>query len=340
MEAYVCSKEPIVRQYDHGVQGTNALPPFGGVNFDGPNDAVVITPILGKPYGMVKSHGMNPILNRIDPYWGSIWATTEAMANYVAVGGNPDEAVLVNNYIWPFPDEEAMGSLDKSVDAVVDCMNALERPVVSGKDSLSSTYRGKDGRVIKIPPVLCISVFGRILDVEKTVTADIKEEGSSLYLVGALDKGMGGSTYYDINRLVGNEVPRVDLKTLPKVLRGIHQAIKSGEVLACHDVSEGGIIGAVAEMAFGGDCGVQINLDGGIQRPDMFLFNETAGVFVVEVKDEEAAQRLFGDLPLMALGRTSQNKEITVRVRGNNLFTVSTGKLKQAWQEPLRRIFP
>jgi phosphoribosylformylglycinamidine synthase len=335
----VCSKEPIVRQYDHGVQGTNALPPFGGVNFDGPNDAVVITPILGKPYGMVKSHGINPILNRIDPYWGSVWATTEAMANYVAVGGNPDEAVLVNNYIWPFPDEEAMGSLDKSVDAVVDCMNALERPVVSGKDSLSSTYRGKDGQVIKIPPVLCISVFGRIPDVEKTVTSDIKEEGSSLYLVGALDKGMGGSTYYDINRLVGNEVPKVDLKTLPKVLRGIHQAIKSGEVLACHDVSEGGIIGAVAEMTFGGNCGVQINLDGGIQRPDMFLFNETAGIFVVEVKDEETALRLFDDLPHIVLGRTSQNEEITVRVGGNNLFAVSIDELKQAWQEPLRRIF-
>ena len=155
----MCSKEPIVRQYDHGVQGTNALPPFGGENFDGPNDAVVLTPILGKPYGLVQSHGMNPILNRIDPYYGSIWATAEAMANYVAVGGDPDQAVLVNNYIWPFPDEESMGSLDRSVDAVVNCMDVLKRPVISGKDSLSSTYRGKDGQVIKIPPVLCVSVF-------------------------------------------------------------------------------------------------------------------------------------------------------------------------------------
>lgn len=335
----VASKEPIVRQYDHGVQGTNALPPFGGVNYDGPNDAVILTPILGKPYGIVVSHGMNPILNRIDPYWGSVWATVEAMANYVAVGGDPDQAVLVNNYIWPFPDEESMGSLDRSVDAVVDCMNALKRPVISGKDSLSSTFRGKDGQVIKIPPVLCMSVFGRIPNVEKTVTSDIKRSGSSLYLVGALNTGMGGSTYYDINGLVGNEVPKIDLDTLPQVLRGIHQAIKSGEVLACHDVSEGGMISTIAEMAFGGDCGVQLELDVRIKRPDMFLFNETAGTFIIEVEDEETAQRLFGDLPHMLLGKTTQDKTISVRVRENDLFVVPTDELKQVWQEPLRRIF-
>ncbi|MDP2585348.1 MAG: phosphoribosylformylglycinamidine synthase subunit PurL, partial [Candidatus Levybacteria bacterium] len=335
----VCSKEPIVRQYDHQVQGTNVLPPFSGVNHDGPNDAVVITPILGKAYGMVTSHGMNPILNRIDPYWGSVWATAEAMANYVAVGGNPDEAALINNYIWPFPDEEAMGSLDKSVDAVVDCMNALERPVVSGKDSLSSTYRGKNGEVIKIPPVLCMSVFGRIPDVRKTVTSDIKTMGSKLYLVGALDREMGGSTYYDINGLVGNEVPRVDLKILPKVLRGVHEAIKTGEVLACHDVSEGGVIGSISEMAFGGDCGVKLNLDSNLQRPDMFLFNETAGTFVVEVKDSETAEKLFGNLPHMELGETTQDKKIIVKTGEKELFTASTDELKQAWKQPMKAIF-
>lgn len=335
----VASKEPIVRQYDHGVQGTNALSPFGGENFDGPNDAIVITPILGKPYGMVKSHGMNPILNRIDPYWGSVWATAEAMANYVAVGGDPDQAVLVNNYIWPFPDEESMGSLDRSVDAVVDAMNALQRPVVSGKDSLSSTYRGKDGQIIKIPPVLCMSVFGRISDVEQTVTSDIKKNGSSLYLVGAMDTNMGGSTYYDVNGLVGSEVPKVDLGILHQVLRGVHQSIKSGEVLACHDVSEGGVVSAVAEMAFGGDCGVQLELDERMKRPDMFLFNETAGIFIVEVQDEETAKRLFGSLPNMALGRTTQEKQFNVKVGDQDLFAVSTDELKHAWQEPLRRIF-
>lgn len=334
----VCSKEPIVRQYDHGVQGTNALPPFGGKNFDGPNDAVIITPILGKPYGMVVSHGMNPILNKIDPYWGSVWATAEAMANYVAVGGDPKLALLINNYIWPFPDEEAMGSLDKSVDAVVDCMDALQRPVISGKDSLSSTYRGKDGTVIKIPPVLCMSVFGKIPDVEKTVSSDIKNVGSTLYLVGKMDPNMGGSTYYDINGLVGNEVPKVDLKTLPKVLNGMHEAIKSGEVLACHDVSEGGVIGAISEMCFGGDCGVILNLEAS-ESLDRFLFNETAGCFVVEVRNEEGADDLFKGIPHMTLGKTQTKKTIEVLADGLEVFSVQADELKHSWQEPVRKIF-
>ena len=334
----VSSKEPIVRQYDHGVQGTNALPPFSGEKLDGPNDAVVITPILGKPYGMIVSHGVNPILNKIDPYWGSVWATAEAMANYVAVGGDPDQSALIENYIWPFPDEQEMGSLDKSVDAVVDCMNILERPVISGKDSLSSTYRGKN-EVIKIPPVLCMSVFGRIPDVEKTVTSDFKKADSTIVLVGKLDtKNMGGSTYYDINGLVGNEIPKVDLKGLPKVLRGVHQAIKSGGVLACHDVSEGGVIGAVSEMAFGGDCGVVLNLEAS-KSFDKSLFNETAGCFVVEVENGAKAEELFEGIPHMTIGKTQSKKSIEVLADGLDVFQVSTDELKQAWQEPVRRIF-
>lgn len=333
----VCSKEPIVRQYDHGVQGTNALPPFGGEKFDGPNDAVVMTPILGKKYGMVVSHGMNPILNRIDPYEGSKWAVAEAMANYVAVGGDPDKAAWINNYIWPFPDKRAMGSLDKSVDAVVDCMNAFERPVVSGKDSLSSTYRGKNGEVIEIPPVLCMSVFGKIPDVEKTVTSDIKKPGSTLVLVGKLSEAMGGSTYYDVNGLVGNEVPKVDLERGPIIMRTVYQAVKSGDVLACHDVSEGGVVTTVSEMCFGGDCGADLSLGKG--RADKLLFNETAGCFVVEVENEETAERLFKNVPHQCLGKTGEEKILSVKQGGNYLFDASVDELKFAWQEPLRRIF-
>jgi phosphoribosylformylglycinamidine synthase subunit PurSL len=342
----VCSKEPIVRQYDHTVQGTNALTPFSGKNYDGPNDAAVITPMLGKSYGMVVSHGLNPILNRIDPYWGSIWATAEAMSNYVAVGGNPDESAWIENYIWPFPDEQEMGSLDKAVDAVVDCMDALKRPVISGKDSLSSTYRGKDGEVIKIPPVLCMSVFGKIPDVKKTVTSDIKRKKhfisskSSLFLVGKLDEGMAGSTYYDINGIVGNEVPKVDLNQLPKTLRAVHDAIGTGKVLACHDVSEGGVIGAVSEMTFGGDCGAKLNLDEKFaDHPDRLLFNETAGTFIVEVENDKIAKKLFKGVPITKIGETSKDKSINVRVGRKTLFSVQTDELKQAWQGPIKKIF-
>lgn len=328
----VCSKEPIVRLYDHSVQGTNALPPFVGVHNDGPTDAVIVTPILGKKYGVVQSHGMNPILNRIDPYWGSVWAFTESMANLVAVGGDPSEVSVINNFIWPYPDTESMGSIDMCVDAVCDCMDAFKAPVISGKDSLSSTYHGADGLVIKIPPVLCISTFGRIKNVEKTVSSDFKKTNTNIYLVGKLDNHLGGSTYYDINNLLGSEIPKIDLKSIPKTFKQLYKAIKSGKILACHDVSEGGIISAIAEMCFGGDCGVKLDIKNKINA-DEFLFNETAGMFVVETNDVS----ILKNLPYQKLGKTQKEKIIDAKYNGKKLFSASVIDLKKAWQEPLQK---
>lgn len=341
----VCSKEPIVRQYDHGVQGGNIVSPFGGVNEDGPNDALVIRPILDKPYGLVQSHGMNPILNRLDPYEGTVWAITEAAANYVSAGGNLDEAAAVGNYIWPFPDEEAMGSLDLSVNAAVDMMRLLKLPVISGKDSLSSTYRGKDGQVIKIPPVYTMSIFGRIPDVEKTMTTDIKKPGSRLYLVGQPSTGMGGSAYYDIAGGSSNTIPFIDKSRLPATLKSVSRAIASGQVLACHDISEGGLITAVTEMCIGGNCGASIRaphdrsrlLD---QTPDGALFNETAGCFVVEVPAGTDPEQLFSGSHCTYLGNTREERSLSVTgLRSKKLFEVSIDELKDAWQAPMKEIF-
>jgi phosphoribosylformylglycinamidine synthase II len=336
----VSSKEPIVRQYDHGVQGGNVVSPFGGVNQDGPNDALVIRPLLDKPYGVVQSHGMNPILNRFDPYEGTVWAIAEAAANYVSAGGNIDEAAAVGNYIWPFPDEEAMGSLDRSVDAAVDMMHRLKLPVISGKDSLSSTYRGKDGQVINIPPVYTMSIFGRIPDVEKTMTSDIKKPGSTLVLVGNLSDGMAGSAYYDVAHGSSNNIPVVDRRVLPEVLDSVHQSIVGGDVLACHDVSEGGVISAISEMCFGGNVGAELVIPDAITSPlDGFLFNETAGTFVIEVENEEVAQQLFGNVPYKTLGKTTVAKNLELRKQDHVVFRVNTDELKDAWQAPMKGIF-
>lgn len=343
----VASKEPIVRQYDHGVQGGNVVSPFGGADQEGPNDALVVKPVLNKPYGVVQAHGMNPILNRIDPYEGSKWAVAEAMANYVATGGDPDEAVLINNYIWPFPDEKEMGSLDRSVDAVVDMMDALGVPVISGKDSLSSTYRGKDGEVIKIPPVLAMSVFGRIPDVEKTVTTDLKEAGNVLAVVGKGSTSMGGSVYFDVTDGSSGELPIIDPEYLKTTLNTMQSAIASGSVLSCHDVSEGGIAVAVAEMCFGGNLGADLTYNHSTidEDAEAFLFAETAGTFVVEVSSDANLPALFGESGFRVIGRTTEQKDL--RVQSNSffaeanklLFKAAVDELKQAWQKPMRELF-
>lgn len=338
----VCSKEPIVKMYDHNVQGTNALHPFSGTGLDAPNDGVIMRPILEKTYGLVISHGLNPALVKIDPYNGSIWAICEAVANFVSVGGDVKNAALIDNFIWPFPDEESLADLDKAVDACVFMSNLLGMPFISGKDSLSSTYRYPDGKVLKIPPVLLISVFGKIADINKSASSDFKKVGSTIVLVGKPDlKHLGGSTYFDVTGSLG-KLPQIDIKNLKKVFSRVTTGIRNGQVLSAHDVSEGGLATSLAEMCFGAGFGAEINLRLGeslTSRSDYILFNETAGAFLVEVENEKTARKLFKNVPYFILGKTIANNHISVNQGSKNLCQASLLKLKQSWQKPMKEIF-
>jgi phosphoribosylformylglycinamidine synthase len=338
----VSSKEPIVRMYDHNVQGTTALHPFSGVGFDGPNDGVAVKPILSKPYGVITAHGLNPVLNNIDPYWGSIWALAEAVSNYVSVGGDLKDAALIDNFIWPFPDEESLADLDKSVDACVGFANLLKMPFVSGKDSLSSTYRYPNGKVLKIPPVLLISVFGKIPDVTKTMSSDFKSTSSTIVLVGQCDfKNLAGTIYYDVTKSQASKVPQVDLNVLPNVLSKITSTIKSGKMLSIHDISEGGIIAALSEMCFGGDCGAVVDVKSidKNSREDFILFSETPGTFLVEVENENVAKQLFSKIPHKIIGKAQKKKIINIKSGKKTIVSLSVEKLKKVWKKPMKEVF-
>jgi phosphoribosylformylglycinamidine synthase len=306
---------------------------------------VVQTPLLGKPYGLVIAHGLNPVLNTLDPYWGSVWAAAEAVSNLTCVGGDYRESGLIDNFIWPVPDESSLADLDRAVDACVDVADALRRPFISGKDSLSSTYRFPDGTVLKIPPVLCVSVFGRIADVALTTTSALKSPGGRLYLVGARDlAGMGGSAYHATRGLSGGMPPQVDLGTLPRTLDAVGGAIRSGAVRACHDVSEGGLLACLAEMAFGGGLGAEVDLHaaspgGRAARLDQVAFNETAGVFVVELAGDTDAAETFGDVPHAEIGRVLPEPELRATASDLPLFGAPLGELQAAWEAPFRTVF-
>jgi phosphoribosylformylglycinamidine synthase len=335
----VCSKEPIVRVYDHGVQGSSVLPPFTGIFQDGPNDATIISPLLDKPYGAIISHGLNPVLNKIHPYHGSLWAAVEAVSNAVAAGANPEDLTLIDNFIWPFPDEESLGALDMSVDACVDFVKVTGMPFISGKDSLSSTYRGKDGTVLKIPPVLCVSVFGRIADVQKTVSSDFKYIGSQIVLLGERRiSEMAGSVYYDLAGYTGSNLPKINLEKVNKVFHVLNRAISGGAVPACHDISEGGLAAALAEMCFGGNVGAEISIPAG-ENPEYFLYNETAGCFMVEIPAGMDAAELFAGIPYYVIGKTVEKLSVEILYEGRELFDVSLSSLKAAWQQPMKGVF-
>ncbi len=336
----VCSKEPIVRLYDHGVQGTSNLPPFTGVDSDAPNNSSVVTPFLDKHIGAVVGHGLNPVLNKIDPYWGSVWAATEALSNVVAVGADYRKLGLIDNFIWPFPDEDSLGALDMSLDACIAVSDTFKIPFVSGKDSLSSTYRYPDETVLKIPPVLCVSAFGPIEDARKTVSSDFKSHDSVLALIGKLDVGALGGSIFVETKAYGGRLPKVDLEGLPALFQALHAGITSGDILACHDISEGGMAATLAEMSFGGGVGVDISLDSfGDVHPEEVLFSETAGCFIVELASESVAAKHFAGVPCAIIGTTTKDQSISVSQGGKNIFSVASQHLKSAWQQPMKEIF-
>jgi phosphoribosylformylglycinamidine synthase len=336
----IASTEIFQRQYDHTVQGRSVLAPFTGVYEDCPNDVSVIKPLYGQPFGIVTAHGLNPVLNDIDPYWGSVWAFTQALSRFVAVGGDPNAAAINDNFVSPFPDPETLGNLHRSMSALADMMNLLHVPCVSGKDSLSSTFKTADGEVIKIPPVLNLTVFGRIADAEQTVSADIKEASSLLVLVGQPDwNNLGGSVYFETQGVKNSHIPHVDLAALVPVLTTMHRAITSGRVNSCKAIGEGGIATALAQMCFGGNVGAFID-SGKFEsvRADIGFFNETTGCFLVEVPTLEDASTLFEGVPHQLIGITTEEPKISLGHGISRYFSIPLEELKQAWQAPFKEI--
>ncbi len=336
----VASKEWIIRQYDHEVQGGSAVKPLVGLHDDGPSDAAVVTPVLGSWAGLAVGCGINPRYGDLDPYAMAAACIDEAARNVVTVGADPSRIALLDNFCWGNTDRpEVLGSLVLAAQACHDVALAYRMPFVSGKDSLKNEFRSAD-RHITIPPTLLVTAMGRVADVRQCVTMDLKEPGNLLYLVGATRDEMGGSHYHLVAGGAGGAVPRPDLTLAPRIFRGLHETIRQGLVRACHDLSEGGLAVAVAEMAFAGGVGADLTATGAPGLPDVVaLFSESTTRFVVEVKPDRAAafESALAGLPVARLGQTV--KEQRLRIPGANgewVVWAPLDQLKEAWQKPLR----
>jgi len=148
----VASKEWVIRQYDHEVQGASVLKPLQGAENDGPGDAAVVAPVLGSRRGIAVSNGIATRYGDIDPYWMAASAIDEAMRNLVAVGGNPDRCALLDNFVWGNPDKpDRLGDLVRASRACHDVAVELGTPFISGKDSFNNEFAHGDG-TIAVPP--------------------------------------------------------------------------------------------------------------------------------------------------------------------------------------------
>jgi phosphoribosylformylglycinamidine synthase len=213
-------------------------------------------------------------------------------------------------------------------------------PFISGKDSLNNEFHTGELNII-IPPTLLISALGRVPDVRCCVTMDLKEPGNLLFLIGATREEMGGSHYHLVCGLKGGSVPRPDLDLAPRLFAKLHEAIQAGFVRSCHDLSEGGLAVAVAEMAFAGGLGADVTRLGSENlTDDVQLFSESTTRFIVEVRADEAAafQTCLGsDIPVTQLGQTCKDQRLRIAgKKGEWIIWLELRHLKEAWQRPLQ----
>ncbi|HEX6292879.1 MAG TPA: phosphoribosylformylglycinamidine synthase subunit PurL [Herpetosiphonaceae bacterium] len=339
----IATKEPIVRTYDHLVQGRTVQGPLGGVAGDAPMDAAVLQPRHSQPTGVAIGCGVNPRYGLIDSYWMALACCDEALRNVVAVGGDPYRTSLLDNFCWGDPREpDRLGGLVRAAVGCRDVAQVWSTPFISGKDSLNNEYRDASGERVPIPPTLLISALAVVPDVARTVTSDLKESGNLVYLVGRTRNELGGSHYLLLKDRLGTTVPRVDLIQARRTFRALHAAIKAGLIRSCHDLSEGGLAVAAAEMMIGGGLGLDLDLAAMIADEDcaddaVLLFSETPSRFLVEVRSADSAAfgDLMGGVEVRLLGYISDEPVLRVEgLRGDAVLREPIAALKAAWQQP------
>ena len=346
----VSSKESVIRQYDHEVQGGSVVKPLVGAHNDGPGDAAVLRPLLDSWEGVVISSGICPRYSDIDTYHMMACAIDEAIRNNIAVGGNLKHMAGLDNFCWCDPvqsektpdGEYKLAQLVRANMALYDYTTAFGVPCISGKDSMKNDYLIGTTK-ISIPPTVLFSAVSVMTDVRKCVTMDAKRDGDRVYVLGETFNEMGASEYFALFGFLGNTVPKVEARKAKALYEALGRAMEKGLVASCHDCSDGGLGVALAETAFAGALGMEVDLrrvpSSGVDRNDVLLFSESQSRFVVTVHPENQAAfedslkgNHFAEVGKITEGRTFQvvGRSAKVVVRAD-IFD-----LKEAWQRPLR----
>ncbi|MCD7895061.1 MAG: phosphoribosylformylglycinamidine synthase subunit PurL, partial [Planctomycetaceae bacterium] len=342
----VCSKEWVIRQYDHEVQGGSVLKPLVGVDESGPGDAVVITPILGDTRAIAVSNGLKPAYSDIDPYWMAANAIDEALRNLVAVGAPLDRCAILDNFCWGNCNKpDRFGGLVRAAKACHDFAMIYETPFISGKDSLNNEF-AVQGDVIVIPGTLLISAVSVMPDCRKAISMDLKNGGSHVYLIGETRNELGGSTYLSLRNEIGMTVPKVDAAAAVRSYRALHETMNRGMVRSCHDCSDGGFAAAAAEMAFSGGLGMDLDIhlmatDGPVPTAAR-LFGESASRLIVEVDANRASE--FEDILHNAgvvfsqVGIVTAQPRLVIKDVDKLLLDLDVDELRDSWRSPLNAI--
>ncbi len=349
-ELNTASKEWVIRQYDHEVQGRSVVKPLVGPA-QGPSDAAVLRPRYDSHRGMAVGCGLCPELGDVDPYWMAVAAVDEALRNVICVGGNPDQTAILDNFCWPKVDtEKSLGALVRACVGARDVAIAYGLPFISGKDSLNNEFsmsaeeakRTGLPQRIAVPYTLLISALGIVDDVRRCVSMDLKEPGDCLVVASA----PAVSPHVDLSHTSRPDVRRdkgADSATVLKTARTMHhrvaELIRAGKVRAAHDVSDGGLAVAIAEMCIASILGatVKINADAYCNS----IFAPVTTTYVLEMTEADAAE---ANLPVIGrveskprLRISCDNLEVSSATAGGRYepIDVPVDNLAEAWRSPL-----
>ena len=344
----VASKDWIVRQYDHEVQGRTVLKPFVGPKSIGPGDAAVMMLRPDSREGVALACGLNPHFSRWDTYWMAASVLDEAVRNLVAVGARPDRIAILDNFCAGDPtDPRLLGEVVRAAQACHDVARAYGTPFISGKDSFYNQFVDpKTGRKRAIPTSLLITAMSHVEDIGKLETMDLKRAGHWLYVVGETRDELGGSRYGiwsskgDAEARWG-QVPHLNPNETWPLYEKLHEAMNQGLVAACHDCSDGGLGAALAEMSLAGGLGFHVELRKAPMsrdlkeeaRTDKVLFSESNARFVVEVspKSRRAFQALFAGHPVASVGQVREGAKLQVVDMKGNSISWSLPAVEKAW---------
>lgn len=350
----ICSKEYIVRQFDHEVQGTNVVKHLVGKDSDVYSDAVVIKPLYDSNEGLAITAGINPKYSQIDTYWMTVLSIDEAIRRIIAVGGNLKQIALNDNFCWPnpLPSENnpdakyKLAQLIRANQALYDFTVSFKTPCISGKDSMSmdgtiKDINGKEHRISALPTIQ-FSAAGKIEDIRKCVTMDVKKPDDLVYILGITKDELGGSEYYEMRGEIGLNVPKVDAKAAIKLYNALTQTIEQDLVNSCHGIYKGGLGVALAQISFAGGLGLEINLDkvptDGLNNIDKILYSESASRFLVTVSPEnkESFEGIIKDDCFKEIGKVRDGEEFVIFVKGKPEIQENIYKLKESWQKPFK----
>jgi phosphoribosylformylglycinamidine (FGAM) synthase-like enzyme len=348
----ICSKEGVIRRYDHEVKGRTVVKPLMGPKGQAPQDAAVMRLSYDSYEGIAISNGIIPRYGDIDPYEMSAGAFDEAVRQIIAVGGKLPRPEQGGNRFWSVNDNFCvpdsvfdercnptgkfkLAQLVRMCEALFDMSTFFGIPMTSGKDSMKNDFVG-EGIRISVPPTVLYSMAAKIDDVRACITSDFKREGDLIYAVGATYDELGGSELYRLFGFIGNTVPVVRKESAKRVYDRLATAHERGLIQSCHDLSDGGLAVGLVESAMGGDLGFEVSLSDETLPLQAQLFAESHSRFVVSVAPE--AQELFEsimDSDCRFLGEVRDTARVVLNCGSSQIIDIALHDLLMAWRNGL-----